>query len=224
MVSQIMNQSVNNRLSELYLQFTEPYLAAYVEVFADDDPPSRINEFGIIDESRYDYDNGILVIAKETDGWSNEDYACGVLFRSWMNNITLNGLHGHARRHPTMWYNIGRWVSYILDPSQQLERLAEMYPISEIGRVAYTNMNKVRGGTQSGDQYWQLANSDISGEILRKEIEILQPKVIVCCGTYREFIHHVPCFEGIVVDMPHPGARKRKLDMLALLAQQFHSK
>ena len=60
MVSQIMNQSVNNRLSELYLQYTEPYLAAYVEVFADDDPPSRINEFGIIDESRYDYDNGIL--------------------------------------------------------------------------------------------------------------------------------------------------------------------
>lgn len=224
MINRIMNHQINDKLSELYKRFTDRYLASYVEVFHDDDPPCRINEFGIIDEDRYDCDNGILIVAKETDGWSNEDYANGILFRGWMNDITHNGLHDHARRHPIMWYNMARWVSLIADPEQPLNELADLYPIAEIGRVAYTNMNKVRGDTQSGLEYWQMATMDISGEILREEIAILQPKVIVCCGTYREFIHHIPNFDGVVIDMPHPGARKNKMDMLRTLASQLPTK
>lgn len=221
MVNQTINRHINAKLSELYLRFSDRYLASYTEVFQDDDPPCRINEFGIIDEERYDHENGILIIAKETDGWSNEDYASGLLFRGWMKDITYNGLHDHARRHPIMWYNMARWVSFVADPEQQIDKLADLYPIAEIGRVAYTNMNKVRGGSQSGMQYWQMATMDISGEILREEIAILQPKIIVCCGTYREFIHHIPHYSGIVIDMPHPGARKNKLDMLRTLASQL---
>lgn len=221
LIDQTKNISINAKLSALYERYADSYLSAYVEVFQDNNPPCRINEFGIIDEERYDCENGILILAKETDGWSNEDYHNGVLFRGWLNDITHNGLHDHAKRHPIMWYNIARWISFIIDPEQQIDELANLYPITEIGKVAYTNMNKVRGDTQSGAQYWRLANMDISGEILREEITILQPKYILCCGTYHEFIHHIPHYDGVVVDMPHPGARKSKLDMLKTLSMQL---
>lgn len=222
MVDPNVNHHINARLSEVYMRYTNKYLASYIEVFQDNNPPCRINEFGIIDEEQYDHENGILVIAKETDGWSNEDFANGLLFRDWLNDVVHNGLHDHARRHPVMWYNIARWVSYIVNPKQPIHNLADQYPIPEIGKVAYTNINKVRGDTQSGIQYWRLANSDVSGELLREEIAILQPKIILCCGTYSEFTHHIPHFEGTTIKMPHPGARKSKLGMLESLTSQLH--
>lgn len=215
------NKQINAQLSALYERYTENYLSAYVDAFEDSNPPHRINEFGIIDEERYDADQGILFVAKETNGWSNEDYEAGVLFRGWLKYITKNGLSGHVQRHPIMWYNIGRWAAFINDPAQNVSELADKMPISEIGKLAFTNMNKVRGGSQSVGPYWSLAYADITGELLREELAIIKPKVIVCCGTYNEFKHHISDFNGPVIDMPHPGARMRTEKMLEKLASQL---
>lgn len=221
MINIVRNQEINAQLSALYGKYTDSYLAAYISAFEDADPPHRINEFGIIDEERYDADQGILFVAKETNGWSNEDYEAGVLFRTWLKNITQHGLSGHVQRHPIMWYNIGRWASYINDPTQSIPELAEKTPISEIGKLAFTNMNKVRGENQSVGPYWSLAYAEITGNLLREELAIIQPKMIVCCGTYNEFRHHIPDFPGPVIDMPHPGARIRTEKMLEQLASQL---
>ncbi len=221
MIDAAYNRGINARLSKLYEEYRASYLAAYVEAFQDPDPPQRINEFGIVDENRYDAGRGILFVAKETNGWRNEDYAAGVLFRTWLQDMTKHGLSGHAKRHPIMWYNIGRWASFLDNPLQNIEELANEKTIKKIGTLAFTNMNKVRGESQSADSYWSLAYAPITGELLRRELAIIQPKVIVCCGTHHEFLYHIPDFNGLVIQMPHPGARIRTKAMLEKLAAQL---
>ena len=90
-----------------------------------------------------------------------------------------------------------------------------------IGKIAFTNINKVRGKNKSKDEYYTLAYSDISGEILRKEFEIIKPKIIVCCGTYNEVMHHAPDYQHIAIKMPHPGARMRCEKMLSRIAEHL---
>ena len=221
MIDAAYNKSINARLSKLYGKYQDSYLAAYREAFQDPDPPQRINEFGIIDEERYDSGQGILFVAKETNGWCNEDYAAGILFRTWLRDMTKHGLSGHAKRHLVMWYNIGRWASFLENPSQNTEELANEKTIEKIGTLAFTNMNKVRGKKRSADSYRSLAYAPITGELLREELTILQPKAVVCCGTHHEFRYHIPDFNGLVIHMPHPGARIRTKAMLEQLAVQL---
>ena len=219
MIDCVRNRKINAALSALYEEYSAAYLTAYIQAFGDVDPPERINEFGIIDEERYDADNGTLFIAKETNGWENENFQKGYFFREWMNSITKRGLSGHAKKHPLMWYNIGRWASLLDNPSHSIPALAEAKSevIEKIGTVAFTNINKVRGKEQAKNEYASLAYHDMSGMLLREELSIIQPEMIVCCGTYYEFAYHVKDFNGPVIAMPHSGARKNTITMLEQL-------
>ena len=219
MIDRDRNRKINAALSTLYERYSAAYLTAYIKAFRDENPPERINEFGIIDEERYDADNGILFIAKETNKWKNENFHTGYFFREWMNYITKQGLSGHAKEFPLMWYNIGRWVSLLDNPSQNIPSLAEEKSdaIKKIGTIAFTNINKVRGKEQAKNEYASLAYHDMSGMLLREELSIIQPKMIVCCGTYYEFAYHVRDFNGPVIAMPHSGARKNTITMLEQL-------
>ena len=216
MIDCVRNRKINAALSALYEEYCADYLTTYIQAFGDGNPPERINEFGIIDEESYDADNGTLFIAKETNGWENENFQKGYFFREWMNSITKQGLSGHAKKHPLMWYNIGRWASLLNNPSQSIPALAEAKSevIEKIGTVAFTNINKVRGKEQAKNEYASLAYHDMSGMLLREELSIIQPKMIVCCGTYYEFAYHVKDFNGPVIAMPHSGARKNTITML----------
>ena len=219
MIDRDRNRKINAALSTLYEKYSAAYLTAYIKAFRDENPPERINEFGIIDEERYDADNGILFVAKETNDWDNKDFQNGYFFRKWMNSITKQGLSGHAKEFPLMWYNIGRWVSLLDNPSQSIPSLAEEKSdaIKKIGTIAFTNINKVRGKEQAKNEYASLAYHDMSGMLLREELSIIQPKMIVCCGTYYEFAYHVRDFNGPVIAMPHSGARKNTITMLEQL-------
>lgn len=106
MIDIAKNNELNAQLFTLYETYTQPFLSEWIKAFGTNAPP-RINEFGIINEECYDADNGILFIGKETNGWDDSDFASGILFRTWMQNISLHGLgsEGHVKRHPNMWYN-----------------------------------------------------------------------------------------------------------------------
>lgn len=220
-------KEINKKLSDSYRLHSKEFLEGYESIYHDSNKPSRINEFGIIDESRLDTKQRILVVAKETNGWSNEEFDEGVLFRSWMKEITQHGLegHDHIRKYPTMWYNIGRWILLIQHPDYDLTTLSKekSSALTAIGTVAFTNINKVRGNNISGKAYRQMAYTDIVGKVLREELEIIQPDIVLCCGTFHPFQYHAPDYKGTIFDMPHPAARKSSLEMLNNLKQQIIS-
>lgn len=223
----ISSQRVNQELSEVYKSYTEEFLNSYIEAYHDNNAPSRINEFGIIDESRFDDEKRVLVVAKETNGWCNEEFNEGILFRPWMEEISRNGLqgHDHIRRYPTMWYNMGRWIKLIQNPDADLASLSKekASAIRALGTVAFTNINKVRGTHISGAAYQKIAYTDVVGKVLREEISIIEPNIILCCGTLRPFRFHIPetVYNGIILYMPHPAARMSSLKMLEDLRSQI---
>lgn len=228
MINEKKNAEINERLRSEYRNATAAFLSEWAKAFTGEIPPCRINEFGIIDESRYDTDNGVLFICKETNGWKNEDYEAGTLFRGWMAGITKNGLGGgdHISQHPNMWYNIGRWAILIENPNASLAEITKMKSsaVAAIGNIAFTNINKARGRKKSKREYLQLAKSKIAGDILRRELEIINPSLVVCCGTYHLVVDMVPEYTGRMIVMPHPGARKGTFQMLSELHTQLIQK
>lgn len=225
MIDAAKNRHINQALSTLYETYRDDYLSAYCAAFRDPDPPRRINEFGIIDVNRYDADAGVLFVAKETNGWDNHEFASGQLFRRWLEDTSRDGLEGtgHAQRHPNMWYNLGRWALFLNGAERDIDTIAscKKEALQALGTVAFTNLNKVRGLRLSKKAYRTLASADISGQLLREEITLLQPKTIVCCGTSDIFRLHIPAFPGTVVHMPHPAARLRPAEMIHRMASQL---
>ena len=218
------NAQVNRALSGLYETYQEACLDEYRSAFGDPEPPCRINEFGIIDVNRYDMEAGVLFVARETNGWSNEDFRSGCLFRGWLEGISRDGLSGkgHVQRHPNMWYNLGRWALYLNGEERDINAIASSRQgaLQALGTVAFTNLNKVRGLERSGRAYRALAGSALSGQLLREELELLRPRTVVCCGTSAAFRAHAPEFPGTVISMPHPAARISTVAMLEAVAAQ----
>lgn len=227
MVNIDISIEINKQLAILYKEHTQVFINEWEKAFCAKQPP-RINEFGIIDEQRYDIDKGILFVCKETNGWDDGDYESGTLFRTWMQDITLNGLEnrGHIKRHPNMWYNIGRWAMLLNHPTYGIQEVAsqKQEALTEIGTIAFTNINKVKGDSSSKKKYYELVYSDIVGEVLKREIKIIKPNMIVCCGTHNEFFHHITDYEGKVICMTHPAARKNKIVLLEELKKQMEEK
>ena len=124
MNEEMNNAYINAKLKALYEQHTPEFLSAWEKAFKCS-APCRMNEFGIIDVHRYNADKAILFIGRETNGWSDEEYRDGCLFRDWMHDISLNGIkgRGHVSRHPNMWYNIGRWALLIQSPDTPIDEI-----------------------------------------------------------------------------------------------------
>lgn len=218
------NALINARLAALYEENTTEFLNAWSDAFGEE-PPYRMNDFGIIDIHRYDTSNGILFIGRETNGWSDADYEDGCLFRGWLRNISKHGLEGrgHIKKHPNMWYNIGRWAMLLQSPNTPLDNLAcvKNEAITALGTIAFTNINKVRGRNVAGKEYNRLSLAEVVNRLIREEVAIIKPKIIVCCGTWRKVADVLSNYKGHIFIMPHPGARKNTMAMLQDLKEQM---
>ncbi len=228
MMSAEKNQKINEALNRLYAEKTEAFLNEWKKHYGSDAVPNRINEFGIVDEEKYDAENGILFIAKETNGW---DFSEGVTFLTWLKDIAIKKdfpLDGIARKHPQTWYNIARWTKLIQNPETDPNELIclKKDALPALRSIAFTNISKVGGGSTSKDAFWSLVESmreedSVVFEILKKEIEIIVPKYIVLCGIQKDVLY---CIEhsAKVIEMPHPSARTiSKEAMLSMLRSQL---
>lgn len=231
------NKRINEDLKKLYEDNTEKFLELWKECFETEEnkkakdfetAPNRINEFGIIDPQKFDTDNGILVIGKETNGWSNKAYTNPdePLFREWLYNMaTTQEITGEiAKKHPQIWYNLGRWAKFIVNQEtiDKQELLKEKKTALEgLGYIAFTNINKVRGKNSSKKEYKNLLQKNVVKKILIQEIEYIKPKVIILCGISEEYLKGINSSIK-VIKMPHPSARNiSKSDMLQQLEEQL---
>lgn len=227
MVNVDKNKALNKKLLNLYHQKTDTFLQEYKKAFSDDrNPPDQIGTFGIVDENWYDIDNGILVILKETNGWSNEDFCTGNTYIDFVRDISERGRAVNDGRERgewvsmLMWYNLGRWLTAIQTPQKSTDEIAELYEeaLKNLSAAAITNVNKVRGCETSGRAYSAMARSIPAIDTIKEEIAILNPETIMFCGTYRLFEDsYIEELEkkGIkVLELCHPAARKSKREMI----------
>lgn len=227
MINTNKNKALNKKLLDLYLQKTDAFLQEYKKAFSDDEnPPDRIGTFGIVDESWYDTDNGILVILKETNRWSNEDFQTGNTYIDFVRAISEqgravnDGREREERVSMTMWYNLGRWIIAIQNPQKSTDEIAGLYDeaLKNLVAIAITNVNKVRGCESSRNAYFDMARSDVVIDTIKEEIAILNPETIIFCGTYwlfeDSYIKELEKAGIKIFDMWHPAARKSKREMI----------
>ncbi len=239
MINTNKNHETNQKLRSLYKDYNKDFLEMWQKHYKEV-PPCRINEFGIINPEKYDSDNGILFICRETNGWSNEDFVANHLFLDWIRNISINGLSrevGIVKKHPKIWYNIGRSAEIINGVSIDEALKHKSEALKSVGSIAYTNINKVRGKEKSEKAYWSLCNEKLTIELLIKEIEIIKPKYIVLCDMYFdklsiEYINanmNSDCCPALIeclqnnrlIIMPHPSSRMNLKKMFGLLEEQL---
>ena len=224
------NKEKNEALKKLYTEKTADFLAEYERTF-EQPPPSRINEFGIIDEENYD---DILVILRETRGWSDTDFENNYTFLQFVFDIKTfgkkmnKGRIGNEKIKFNMWYNLARWILAVENPSIPTEEISAMIgdeTLKPLAKAAFTNINKVRGDSHAGKKYWKMANSEVAIQTIKKEIEILSPKIILCGGTARslgdEFISELKKKHCKVINMWHPAAIKSKSEMIDEVKRQM---
>lgn len=218
------NAMINVKLASLYDECTPAFLSAWSAAF-EEVPPRRMNEFGIIDVDRYNAEEGILFIGRETNGWDDKDYEEGCLFRNWLCDISRSGIQGrgHVSKHPNMWYNIGRWALLMQSPEMSVDVLAQVKTeaIEALGTIAFTNINKVRGKNKIGKEYNKLTYADVVKRIIQEEVAIIKPKAIITCGTWHPVASYLPDYDGKIIRMNHPGARKTSRAMLQELKEQL---
>ena len=235
MINKLENEKINKDLKELYSKYTFEFLKEWKECYGQE-PPSRMNEFGIIDVEKYDAENGILVIGRETngvEGWF-ENNSDNDLFINWMHYISVEKC-GLPKR-PNIWYNTARYIMTVRGEKEKSLTCDNKDLIPELGTMAFTNINKVGGGSSSGKSYWKLYEKDIVIELLVKEIEIIKPKYIILCDRYFEkfltvenaarFVGKDSALEKCIKNgrffvAYHPAARMSKEKMLDKLENQL---
>lgn len=143
----------------------------YREKYADRN--SYLISDGIVDMDNYE---GILFLLKEA-------YSREQKFGEW------NLAQGLAEDGPWgMWHHVAKWTSGLLNTDEN-----HITPFGDMSRdernamlrkIAVVNLKKVNGASFSTDEDL-LKYATGNAEILRKEVEHTQPRIIVCGGTFR---------------------------------------
>jgi len=218
MVNRQINIENNKKLKKLYEKVSSEYIKAWEKKF-NYDAPTKLTTFGIVDAENYDTDNGILFIGKETRGEVSD-------FLSWLNTMAtkFETLEDKDRtKPPQIWYNIGRWAKFIKNPKIDKKTLLSENEKAFEGLkfIAFTNINKVYGGSSSKNEFLELAEEPIVREILQQEIRIISPKTIVICGTGLKNTLKEIKTNARIIEMPHPSARIKKENMIKQLELQL---
>ena len=215
------NIIINEKLQYLYGVNTKKYLKLWKKHYLYKKAPNTLNRFGIIDPEVFDTDNGILVVGKETRG-------CNYSLLDWVDILSTENVAIDTKdetkftKYPKMWYNIGRWAKLICNPELDIEKLVYEKKEALVGLscIAFTNINKVGGGSASKKSFWELSKEPLVKEIVQKEIEIINPKYVVLCGIKKDYLDNTD--KSIkIIEMPHPSAMKSTEKMLYELKKQL---
>jgi len=181
--------------------------------------PNALCTFGIVDVDHYDADNGILIIGKETRNWQPG-------FHDWLYTMATENENLKKKdetKYPLIWYNLGRWAKYIHNQNLDKQGLLseKKKALAGLQYIAFTNVNKVYGGSSSKKEFWNLIEEDLVQEILQEEIRIISPRIIVVCGEGMRNYLKSSTNHAQIIEMPHPSARRSKEELLAQLESQL---
>lgn len=159
-------------------------------------------EDGIIDPAKWaQADARILFILRETNGYRNS-------------MATL--IHKACTTHPSskLWdrptfHNVGRWAYGLLNATDATLPgfdAAHKNRKTALLACAFMNLKKTTGGARATEAVEHAAARDAC--FLREQIELIDPQVIVCGGTYKAIKQHLyPAIRRVGPRMHEVGGR-----------------
>jgi hypothetical protein len=186
---------------------TTNYCAAMRALFArwrasNPDFEDHFVEDGIIDSARWSQAGvRILFILRETNGYRGNMAAL---------------IHRACTTHPSsgLWdrptfHNVGRWAHGLLHAA---DATAPSFDAAHGNRktalldCAFINLKKTTGGARSTEAVQQAAGRDAF--FLREQIDLIDPQVVVCGGTYTAIKEHLyPAIRRVAPRVHEAGGR-----------------
>lgn len=131
---------------------------------------SCLFEDGIVDPSNY---RGILFLLKEAH--TENERSCNLV-----DNLAKNGPWG-------MWHRVCEWAHGIehttVDQIEPFRPYSDSEKCTALSHLAVINVKKIDGTPTSDNKNLQMY-VDQNKDLLRREIECVQPKIIVCGNTF----------------------------------------
>lgn len=135
---------------------------------------------GIVDENQYlSLKYKILYVMKEVNGGKDWD----------LREFLYDG--GRSQT----WDNVARWTQGILNLDkeyswEELSKDNEDRRLTYLKKIGSINLKKNGGGYTSVDKEISKAARE-NREIIKKQIELYDPDIIICCGTAGAFVNSV---------------------------------
>jgi hypothetical protein len=156
----------NSALDELFKEWYEFYQSKGINI-------AEFSRDGIIDEARFEKaKKRILFILRETNKFPGKD------LRAFLREEVRWQL----------WHTVGRWAYGVLNDFPDYSECDKYESICEgVHQVAIMNLKKITGGGWSDlDVINETAHRD--KEFIKKEVDIINPQVIVACGTWSHLV------------------------------------
>lgn len=157
--------SINKQLFQLYTNWKDENTGHFVSG-------------GVVDEARYaQCKTKVLYLLKEVNNpgqesdWSLVDFICSQIKTSTFYRSTgILGIWNYGLQHG-------------LPSHQSIIAEQEKNMADGLSSIAITNLKKSGGGGSSNmDEF--LLQAEYAKELWMKEIELMNPDVVVCCGTF----------------------------------------
>lgn len=145
------------------------------------------NDLVIVEDGICNYDEyinapkQIMFLLKEGNGGSENWNLCDVIRK--------------GERAPT-WDNIARWTKGILDLPNQCNwnKVSDIKNEKKeiLAKVAAINIKKIAGkATANNKQLYTIASDKENIRLLKKQIKLCNPHIIICCGVYCKFYEEI---------------------------------
>lgn len=138
----------------------------------------KIARDGILNEDKFDKDQRVLFILKETNGYSKP-----------LQQLLKDGPKNQ------MWHTLSRWAFGILNPDKKFESLTKSEMKEALQKVAVINIKKIPGKAVAKSN--EIINAAIRDkDFLFEQIKSINPKIIVTGKTFSALSKIIP-IDGI---------------------------
>ena len=173
-----INNRIRNRINEAEVK------EAFFTCKAPNDPERLVYD-GIIAENN---PPELLFLLKEANDGRDNSRKDNLEFDSFVEQARKDAIEQNGK-NPKHWDNLCYWTS-----AYKAAREGTSYSFLDdevqkcgglLGEIALVNIKKVPGGSSTNPGIFiHTVTNDVCAKLVRDEISWINPKIVVCCGTY----------------------------------------
>lgn len=101
---------------------------------------------------------------------------------------------------PLKWKNLCYWSKAYYDAVERTPHSFNHPSVQKcgslLGEIAFVNIKKVAGAERITEEFDKTVNNSKLQELIRNEVNMIAPQIVICCGTYNYAIESI--FKGSI--------------------------